>query len=95
MTRRRIRTQEVLVYLGVKDDAGFIQHLRREGLFEEEEIEPEQADELRLAKVLMDELGVNAAGVDVALHLRRRLFALEERTRALARALEGERKKGG
>lgn len=95
MTRRRIRTQEVLVYLGVKDDARFIQHLRREGLFEEEEIEPEQADELRLAKVLMDELGVNAAGVDVALHLRRRLFALEERARALARALEGERKKGG
>ena len=36
----------------------------------------------------MEELGVNAEGVEVALHLRRRLFALEQRARALAEALE-------
>jgi len=91
MTRRRIRTEEVLVYLGVSDQRSFLELLRAEGLFEGEEIEPEEAEDLRLAKVLMDELGVNAAGVDVALHLRRRLFALEQRARALARALEDAR----
>ena len=53
-------------------------------MFEAEEIEPEEADDLRLAKLLMDELGVNAAGVEVVLHLRKRLLALEERARFLA-----------
>ena len=93
MSRRRIRTEEVLIYLGVEQGAAFIQRLRKEGLFEGEELEPEEAEELRLAQVLMEELGVNAAGVDVALHLRRRLFALQARARALADALEAEREK--
>jgi hypothetical protein len=93
MTRRSIRTSEVLVFLGAEEQAGFFRRLREEGLFEGEELAPEEADELRLAKLLMEELGVNAEGVEVALHLRRRLFALEVRARALADALERERKK--
>ncbi len=92
MTRRSIRTSEVLVFLGVQEKAAFFQRLRQEGLFESDELAPEEADELRLAKVLMEELGVNAEGVEVALHLRRRLFALELRARALAEALDRERK---
>lgn len=91
MTRRRVRTEEVLVYLGVRDRS-FLERLRAEGLFESEEIAPEEAEELRLARILMDELGVNPAGVQVALHLRKRLLALEERARALADALERSRR---
>ncbi len=90
MTRRSIRTSEVLVFLGAQEETAFFRRLREEGLFEGEELAPEEADELRLAKLLMEELGVNAEGVDVALHLRRRLFALEQRVRALADALERE-----
>ena len=86
MSRRRVRTEEVLVYLGV-DEKGFLAELRREGLFVEDELEPEQAEDLRVAQLLVQDLGVNAAGVDVALHLRRRLLALERRANALARAL--------
>ena len=93
MSRRRIRTEEVLIYLGVEERVSFLERLRREGLFEGDELEPQEAEELRLAKVLMEELGVNPAGVDVALHLRRRLFALEARTRVLGEALDRERKK--
>lgn len=93
MTRRSIRTSEVLVFLGAEKETAFFQRLREEGLFEGEELAPEEADELRLAKLLMEELGVNAEGVDVALHLRRRLFALELRARALADALGRERQK--
>ena len=90
MTRRRIRTREVLVYLGVEEQT-FLGPLREEGLFVGEELEPEEADDLRIAKVLMTEMGVNPAGVEVALHLRRRLLALEQRARHLARALaEGD-----
>lgn len=88
MTTRRIRIEEVLVYLGVSDRRAFLERLRTEGLFETEEVEPEEAEDLRLAHLLMEELGVNAAGVDVALHLRRRLMALEDRVRLLADALE-------
>jgi len=93
VSRHRIRIQEVLVYLGVSESS-FLERLRSEGLFEAEEIESDEADDLRLAKVLMDDLGVNPAGVEVALHLRRRLFALEERARALAEALEAANRKG-
>jgi hypothetical protein len=92
MRRGRILTEEVLLYLGV-EDRSFLTRLRSEGLFESDELEPEEAEELRLARVLMEELGVNAAGVEVALHLRRRLFALEERARALADALEAAQRR--
>jgi hypothetical protein len=91
MTQRSIRTHEVLVFLGAREETAFFQRLRAEGLFANEELAPEEADELRFAKVLMEELGVNAEGVEVALHLRRRMFALEQRTRALVEALERER----
>ena len=93
MTRRSIRTSEVLIFLGAEKEAAFFQRLREEGLFEGEELAPEEADELRLAKLLMEELGVNTEGVEVALHLRRRLFALELRARALVDALDRERQK--
>lgn len=86
MSRRRVRIEEVLVYLGV-DEQGFLAELRREGLFVGDELEPEQAEDLRVAQLLVEDMGVNAAGVDVALHLRRRLLALERRANALARAL--------
>jgi hypothetical protein len=89
---RRIRIEEVLVYLGVEGHP-LLGLLRKEGLFEGDELEAQEADDLRLAAVLMEELGVNAAGVDVALHLRRRLLALEVRTRVLIQALDEQRKK--
>ena len=72
----RVRIEEVLRMLGA--DEGWLHTLRAEGLFESDDLEPWQAEELRVAAVWMNELGVNAAGVDVALQLRRRLLALEE-----------------
>ena len=91
MTRRSIRTSEVLVFLGAEEHAAFLERLRQEGLFEGDELAPEEAEELRFAKVLMEELGVNAEGVEVALHRRRRLFALEQRARAFVEALDRDR----
>lgn len=83
MTRaRRIEIREVLVHLG-RDDA-LLEGLRREGLFTSDLLDPREADELRIAALMIEELGVNPAGVQVALHLRRRLLALEARVAALA-----------
>ena len=84
----RTPVDEVLRFLGI-EDRGFLEALRREGLFEEETLEPEAAEELRVAACLVRDLGVNPAGVEVVLQLRRRLFVLESRTReTLRRVLE-------
>jgi len=74
----RARVQEVLRFLGV-DDPELLRRLREEGLFESDELEPFEAEELRVATLLVRELGVNPAGVEVALHLRRRLLVLQRR----------------
>ena len=84
----RASVDEVLRFLGI-EDRGFLEALRREGLFEEETLEPEAAEELRIAACLVRDLGVNPAGVEVVLQLRRRLFVLESRTReSLRRVLD-------
>ena len=91
---RRIQVHEVLTFLGV-EGAGVIESLREEGLFEAEDLPPEEAEELRVAAVLMTDLGVNAAGVEVVLRLRRRLLVLQSTSEAaLKKALE-ERDEGG
>lgn len=76
---RRARATEVLRFLGVGDAEHLLALLREEGLFEAEELEPYEADELRVATSLVRELGVNPAGVQVALRLRRRLLVLQGR----------------
>jgi hypothetical protein len=87
---RRVRVAEVLAFLGVEGE-GVLASLRAEGLFEADELLPEQAEELRVAAVLMEDLGVNAAGVQVVLRLRRRLLLLQGATEvALRRALDDE-----
>ena len=84
----RAPIDEVLRFLGI-EDRGFLEALRREGLFEEETLDPEAAEELRVAACLVQDLGVNPAGVEVVLQLRRRLFVLESRTReSLRRVLD-------
>jgi hypothetical protein len=75
----RTSISEVLRFLGADEE--LLRLLRSEGLFEAEELEPIEAEELRVAVLWMRDLGVNPAGVDVALQLRRRLLALEARLR--------------
>ena len=84
---------EVLRFLGIEDSA-ILDELRREGLFEEDTVEPDTAEELRVAASLMRELGVNPAGVEVVLQLRRRLLVLEERTAESLRRLLDESERG-
>ena len=83
----RTQVAEVLRFLGVEDPE-LLALLRSEGLFETDELEPVEAEELRVAVLWMRDLGVNAAGVDVALQLRRRLLVLEGRLREALEALD-------
>lgn len=73
----RTRVDEVLRFLGL-EESPILEQLRREGLFEEEWLEGEATEELRVAASLIRELGVNPAGVEVVLHMRRRMLALED-----------------
>lgn len=86
---QRIQIRDVLIHLGIKDER-FLVELRREGLFESDEVDSLEADELRVATVMMEELGVNPAGVQVALHLRRRLMTLEARAVTLMNRIQEE-----
>jgi hypothetical protein len=81
----RIRIEELLIQLDF--DRRMLEELRATGLFEDDELAVEEADELRVAAELMRSLGVNAPGVQVALQLRRRLLVLEERTARVLRDL--------
>ena len=85
MTRTEIT--EVLRFIG-GDASALLELLRSEGLFEQQELEPFEAEELRVAVLWMRDLGVNPAGVDVALQLRRRLLVLEGRLREALEQLE-------
>jgi len=87
---RRIRIREILIHLGI-EEAPILERLRDEGLFESEELTAAEADELRVAALLMQEMGVNPEGVQVALHLRRRLLALEARATAILTELQASR----
>jgi hypothetical protein len=73
---RRVRVEEVIAWLG-PEGREVLAELRREGLFEQEELEAADLEDLRVAACLMRDLGVNPAGVEVILHMRRRLFVLE------------------
>jgi hypothetical protein len=87
-TRERI--DEVLRQLGLGDE-DLLESLREEGLFPDDEISPTEAEDLRVAVVLMQEMGVNAAGVEVILRLRSRLVTLQSRTEEALRLLLRER----
>jgi hypothetical protein len=82
----RVRVEEVIVALGA-DGTDLLVELRREGLFEADELDDLEAEELRVAACWVRDLGVNAAGVGVALQLRRRLLVLEDRVRELLEGL--------
>ena len=86
---KRTPVKEILRYLELEDTA-LLEELRREGLFEEDYVEPSGAEELRIAACLMHELGVNPAGVEVVLHMRRRLMLLQGLTERSLRRLLAE-----
>ena len=92
MTKSRRQStplSEVIEHLGLTPRT--LALLRAEGLFEEERVDPDVAEELRLAHLLIEQLGVNAAGVHVTLQMRRRMIALETRVNRLTRALDARR----
>lgn len=89
MTSERASVKEILRLLEIEDPS-ILESLRREGLFPEDTVGPDTADELRVALTWVRDLGVNPAGVEVALRLRRRVLVLQQLTERSLRRLLSE-----
>jgi MerR family transcriptional regulator/heat shock protein HspR len=97
MARKYIRITEVVRICGVDED--FILRLEREQLVEpvvrqkEKVYPPEQVDRVRVAHLLMEEMGVNLEGAEVALHMREQMIAMQRQFNEILQRLSRELKK--
>ncbi|MFN8641373.1 MAG: chaperone modulator CbpM [Candidatus Binatia bacterium] len=95
MTVRFIRLAEVCERYAI--DAELLRVVEEEGLVEiahtveaEPVVSPEQAERLRLVAVLMRELDVNAAGVEVILHMHANLCSMQRQFDEILQAMVAE-----
>lgn len=91
MARKYLRVTEVTKICGV--DATFIDHLERERLIrptvrqKRKFYSPDQVERVRVARLLIEELGVNLEGAEVALHMREQMIAMQRQFAELLRLL--------
>lgn len=97
MARRYLRITEVIEICGV--DEKFVGDLERERIVEPvirrnlKFYAPEQVDRVRVARLLIEEMGVNMEGAEVALHMREQMIAMQRQFNELLRLLGRQLKK--
>ena len=97
MARKYLRITEVVKICGV--DETFILRLERESLISpvtrrSRKLYPlEQVDRIRVARLLIEEMGLNLEGAEVALHMREQMIAMQRRFGELLRLLGKELKR--
>jgi MerR family transcriptional regulator, heat shock protein HspR len=97
MARRYLRITEVIKICGV--DEKFVDYLERERIVQPvirrklKVYAPEQVDRVRVARLLIEELGVNIEGAEVALHMREQMIAMQRQFNELLRLLRQQLKK--
>jgi MerR family transcriptional regulator/heat shock protein HspR len=91
MARKYLRITEVIEICGV--DEGFILHLERESLItptvrqNEKLYSLDQVDRVRVARLLIEDMGVNLEGAEVALHMREQMIAMQRQFNELLHLL--------
>jgi MerR family transcriptional regulator/heat shock protein HspR len=99
MARKYLRIAEVVKICGVEED--FLDRLERESVIrpvmrQRRKLYPlDQVDRVRVAHVLIDELGVNLEGAEVVLHMRSQMIAMQQQFRELLRRVEQSANSGG
>ena len=97
MPRKYLRITEVKKICGV--DAKFVMRLEQEKVIypivrRRRKLYPlEQVDRVRVARLLIDEMGVNLEGAEVALHMREQMIAMQRQFNQILRLLGRELKK--
>jgi MerR family transcriptional regulator/heat shock protein HspR len=97
MTRKYLRVSEVIRICNVPRE--FIDTLEREHIVEPirrrklKVYSPDQVERVRVAHLLIEEMGVNLEGAEVALHMREQMIAMQRQFDELLRLLRQHLKK--
>ena len=97
MPRKFLRITEVVRICGVDED--FVTRLEKEKVIypilrRTEKFYPlDQVDRVRVARLLIEEMGVNLEGAEVALHMREQMIAMQRQFNELLRLLGRELKR--
>jgi MerR family transcriptional regulator, heat shock protein HspR len=97
MPRKYLRITEVTRLCGV--NAKFVMRLEREKVIypvvrRSEKLYPlDQVDRVRVAHLLIEEMGVNLEGAEVALHMREQMIAMQRQFNEILHLLGRELKK--
>jgi DNA-binding transcriptional MerR regulator len=97
MAETYLRITEVIEICCVDED--FILRLEQENLItpvmqDSQKLYPlEEVDRIRVARLLIEEMGVNLEGAEVALHMREQMIAMQRRFNELLKRLSRELKK--
>jgi MerR family transcriptional regulator/heat shock protein HspR len=97
MPRKYLRIRDVTRICNV--DVKFVTRLERENVISpivrrSEKVYPlDQVDRVRVARLLMEEMGVNLEGAEVALHMREQMIAMQRQFNEILRLLGKELKK--
>ena len=96
MPRKYLRITEVTRICGV--DVKFVKRLEQEKVIypivrRSEKFYPlDQVDRVRVARLLIEEMGVNLEGAEVALNMREQMIAMQRQFNEVLRLLGRERK---
>jgi MerR family transcriptional regulator, heat shock protein HspR len=91
MARKYLRIAEVVEICGV--DEAFVKRLERERVIRATNSQHrklyslDQVDRVRVARLLIEEMGVNLEGTEVVLHMREQMIQMQRRLREFARRL--------
>ena len=97
MTRKYLRITEVIKVCNVPEE--FIDTLEREHIIEPimrrklKVYSVDQVERVRVAHLLIQEMGVNLEGAEVALHMREQMIAMQRQFNELLRLLGQQFKK--
>lgn len=97
MTRKYLRVSEVIKVCNVPQE--FIDILEREHIIEPimrrklKVYSVDQVDRVRVAHLLIQEMGVNLEGAEVALHMREQMIAMQRQFNELLHLLGQQLKK--
>jgi MerR family transcriptional regulator/heat shock protein HspR len=97
MTRKYLRVSEVIEICNVPEE--FIDTLEREHIIKPimrrklKVYPPDQVERVRVARLLIEEMGVNLEGAEVALHMREQMIAMQRQFNELLRLLGKQLKK--
>jgi MerR family transcriptional regulator/heat shock protein HspR len=97
MPRKFLRITDVVKICGVDED--FVIRLEKEKVIypivrRSRKLYPlDQVDRVRVARLLIEEMGVNLEGAEVALHMREQMIAMQRQFNELLRLLGRELKR--